>query len=498
MSVAQAECPQPSVCILSLSAIADDPRVRRQGEAFYRAGWRVTAVGLPGARSVHPDWPILSWDDSGPEAETGREQASGDLDPPQNALPPYDAVEAAQEPESGSLRRRLLTKLRASPPWAKAFLRPAWYCAIRLLQTALRLWQIAKLVRYLPIRLWYFFRSLPVIGRLHYASKLLAVRLRPALAPKMFWSSSGNIRGIYSCATRVSADVWLANDWTALPIAAKLAAEKGGVYGYDTHEFAAEEYAHQWKWRLWNRPLVCALERRFIQDAAIVSAVCAGIARLLDARYRLPRPSLVIRNTPRYEEAEFRPTGERIRVLYHGIVVPGRGLEAAIDSVPLWRPEFELAIRGPLNPDFGDALRARVANHGISHRVTLLPPVPMTQLVREARGFDVGFFPQPAHSPHYEFVLPNKFFEYVMAGLALCVSDLPEMAGLVRQYDLGVLIASIDPEAIAAAINSLGRERIDAFKRNALNAARELCWEKEAERMLYAYRGAVPKAIAAE
>ena len=48
-----------------------------------------------------------------------------------------------------------------------------------------------------------------------------------------------------------------------------------------------------------------------------------------------------------------------------------------------------------------------------------------------------------------------------MAGLAVCVSALPEMAALVRDHDLGVLVEGMEPEKIAAAINSLDRERID-------------------------------------
>src|SRR5687767_578363 len=51
---------QRRICVLALSRIADDPRVRRQCDTFHRAGWNVTAVGLPGARSPGPDWPILT------------------------------------------------------------------------------------------------------------------------------------------------------------------------------------------------------------------------------------------------------------------------------------------------------------------------------------------------------------------------------------------------------------------------------------------------------
>ena len=57
---ALAPAQRPAICVLSLSPIADDPRVRRQGEAFDRAGWTVIAVGLPGARSPEPGWRIMT------------------------------------------------------------------------------------------------------------------------------------------------------------------------------------------------------------------------------------------------------------------------------------------------------------------------------------------------------------------------------------------------------------------------------------------------------
>jgi glycosyltransferase involved in cell wall biosynthesis len=315
------------------------------------------------------------------------------------------------------------------------------------------------------------------------------------LAAKIFWRDPPILQ-LYKLAGAVDADIWLANDWTALPIAARLAQEKGGLYGYDTHELATEEYAEKLAWRLQQRPLVRAVEGRFIGEAKVVSAVSAGIARRLDELYSLPRPTLVLRNTPNYETCRFRPTGERIRVLYHGIIAPGRGLEAAICSVADWRPEFDLSIRGPENPQFTPLLRGRIAERCLEGRVALLPPVPMTALVREAAAYDVGFFALPAHSRHNEFALPNKFFEYIMAGLAVCVTDLPEMARLVREYSLGVILPSLDPMAITAVINTLDRETIDGYKHNALVAARELCWERESERLLTAYDAVLQQASA--
>lgn len=94
-------------------------------------------------------------------------------------------------------------------------------------------------------------------------------------------------------------------------------------------------------------------------------------------------------------------------------------------------------------------------------------------------------------------MLPNKFFEYVNAGLALCVSDCPDMAELLNRHDLGVLMKSTSPDDIARAINSLDRAGIDRFKRHSIAAAETLCWEAEQEKLLRACNQAIGRTVVA-
>jgi glycosyltransferase involved in cell wall biosynthesis len=404
---------RPVICILALSRINDDPRARRQGDAFWDAGWQVVGVGLPGGASPPPAWLMGQQGDDG--AETGDYRSDA----------------------HGSRRSELL---RGFGP-----------------------------------------------ARIHDGAYLLAARLGRSMACRSYWRLSADARDIYNRATRIEADVWLANDWTMLPVASRLAEEKGGFYGYDTHELATDEFADRLRWRFWKRPLVRAVERHSIGSAAVITAVSEGIAGRLRDLYALPRLPVVIRNTPVFESTPFRPTTAPIRVIYQGIVVPGRGLEAVIDSVCGWRPEFDLTIRGPGNASFLHALQRRISERGLESRVRLATAVPMTALVREAADFDVGLFALPRSSLHNEFALPNKLFEYTMGGLAACVTELPEMARLVRQYDIGVTIPKVESSAIAETINRLTAGDIDRYKRNALAAASELCWERESERLLASY-----------
>lgn len=415
-----------TICLLALSDIANDPRVRRQGDALYAAGWTVIGLGIPGSASDCPAWPVVT--------ESRDQNSLGDSSPSPGV------------PDVGPTRfLALRRRLRQSPVFQ---------------------------------RLWRFYLS-------------IRVRLRPAYALQVYWSHPDRKR-MYSAGAELKADVWLANDWIMLPLAARLAKEKGGVYAYDAHEFAVDEYAERRAWRLMERPFVRAIEGQYIGGAARVSTVSPGIAEGLRTRYALKQAPLVIRNTPTFHPVSFRPTGMVVRVLYHGIVVPNRGLEAAIESVPAWRPEFTLTIRGPGNPEYLSSLRERIAALRLEARVTLAPPVAMTELVRAATAFDVGLFSLPGHSLHNMHALANKFFEYVMAGLALCVTDLPEMASLVARYRLGVLIARAQPASIAAAINQLDRDAINEYKQNALTAARELSWDRESQRMVQAYEELLP------
>lgn len=418
---------KPIVGLVSVSPIADDPRVRRQGDAFHDLGWDVKAFGLQSKVESLPAWSIETPEDA------RRLQT-----PPTMPETKY---------ATAGLRRLAIASVAIAERFA------------------------ARANRHDEA----------------YNLRLMRVFFDKGLAETIYWTLNSTFWEIYALARRQKADLWLGNDWTSLPIIARIAGEQGVPYVYDTHEFAAEEFNERKLWRYTQRPIRLETERRFIRDAAVVTTVSTGIAERLQAIHGLSRKPLTVRSTPSYQKMPARATGERIRVLYHGAVWHHRGLEECIRSVALWRPEYELTIRGPVSDDYRQSLEAEIDKAGVRGRVEIVPPVPMTKLVQEASVFDVGLFALPGHSLHNEYALPNKFFEYTMAGLALCVSDLPEMAALVRDYSHGITFHGVSPGVIAAAVNELTRAKIDEMKRNALKAAQDLSWEEERMRMLRAY-----------
>jgi glycogen synthase len=123
------------------------------------------------------------------------------------------------------------------------------------------------------------------------------------------------------CAIRP--DVIHANDWPA-PIAMWGKQTTGARIVYDSHEFAREEHSESWLWRMLCRPHVCAIEAAGVHDADRVVTVSPGITRLLAETYSLAEPPLVVLNVPEYCTVETHPVGERLELLYHGLLASGR------------------------------------------------------------------------------------------------------------------------------------------------------------------------------
>lgn len=302
----------------------------------------------------------------------------------------------------------------------------------------------------------------------------------PPTADLMYWLSYARREALREL-KRFAPDLIIANDWRSLPIA--FAAKRTGTARilYDSHEFATEEFADSWRWNLLARQHVIRIEERYIREADAVVTVSEGIADALARRYTLPRPT-VVANTPVWHATPYRPTGTPINVLYHGAIVPRRGLESLIESVRHWPADFRLMIRGPAQGGFDRHLRGLA--EGLDERIVFAPAVPPDQVVSAAARADIGIFLLSNSTTHARFAMPNKIFEYMQAGLMVISSDLPEIRQVLETAGCGILLDRDTPHSIAACLAGLDPARIDACKKAALKRARDLNFEGEGAKLL--------------
>ena len=138
------------------------------------------------------------------------------------------------------------------------------------------------------------------------------------------------------------------------------------------------------------------------------------------------------------------------------------------------------------------ALETLVATEGIGDRVCILPPVPYDELLSWTASADVGLIVYDgSHSPNVHYCLPNKLFEYLMAGVPVVASQLEAVAEILDRYDVGTVTPSIEPEAVGRTLATLLEDatHLERMRQNALTAARsELRWDVESTHLLALYQ----------
>ncbi len=95
-------------------------------------------------------------------------------------------------------------------------------------------------------------------------------------------------------------------------------------------------------------------------------------------------------------------------MLYQGRYTDGMGLSEAILATRYLPTDVALVFRG--YGAYEDTMRQVIAREGLEDRVTLVPPVPMNDLVFSAVGADLGLVVYNPINLNNVYAAPNKLF----------------------------------------------------------------------------------------
>lgn len=265
-------------------------------------------------------------------------------------------------------------------------------------------------------------------------------------------------------------DLIHANEAIALPAAVRGAADTGARLLFDAHELSLD----QRKGRRLEHRLAAPLYRWLLETYAPRCDAMITVSPRIAAIYarELGVACGVVRNAPPYRAAPFRSTDPHcIRLVHHGMALRGRRLEDAIALVGALDRRFRLRLMlVPGSNGYVEELR-ELADRRAHGRVEFHPPVPADDVTDAIADCDIGLALVPPIDESYRLALPNKFFEYLMAGLGVLVGPSPEMVDICRQFECGFLAHDHTPQAAAALLGATSLEAIDRAKRGALRAA---------------------------
>lgn len=297
----------------------------------------------------------------------------------------------------------------------------------------------------------------------------------------------------FAAAYREDADVYDPRDAYPLMVAHWAAGLRRAKVVYDSDELNLDRNWAPSRNPVW-RFFMKRYESHYARKSAAVITSDHGRADVLAERYGVE--PVVLLNVPEKLEApdpdrEFRSRAigdKRYLLIYQGVLVPNRGLPEMIEAMR-HLPDCRLAIVG-----FGhieDQLKAQVREGSLEDSVVFFDAVPIEVLMRYTAAADVGVIPLVGSCLSYVLAAPNKLFEYMMAGIPVVATDLPDMAKVVREEHSGTLISDpTDPHSIAHAVRELldGWESLEDIGARARAAAlARYNWEAETFKLLEVY-----------
>jgi len=274
------------------------------------------------------------------------------------------------------------------------------------------------------------------------------------------------------------ADVYWSNDLDTL-LANHLASKwKNKKLIFDSHEYFTEvpELINRPKiQRFWKR-----IEQRILPQLKNVLTVSQSIADLYQQEYgidvKLMR-NVPEKNTTVFEVENLQVENKKI-IIYQGAINVNRGIDFMVKAMKyLDNCMFYLIGKGDISEDIAQLIKTE----NLSEKVKMLGEIPYEKLHSYTVQADLGLSLEEDKGLNYRFALPNKLFNYIHAEVPVLVSNLPEMANLVNQYQVGEVSKTQDPQKLAEEIEAIFGNHLNynLWKNNCKKAAMELNWETE-------------------
>lgn len=272
-------------------------------------------------------------------------------------------------------------------------------------------------------------------------------------------------------------DIILANDASAVPVAAELKPRRG--LHADIHEYATRQGEGNPVWERYSRPLVRWIVAEYVARADSVTTVSRGLAAEYSREFGI-EAKVVPNAAPYRPEYSVRPTArdEPIRLVHTGAAGRERHIEHMISAVARVNRDRPGAFIFDLYLIAGDAtyideLRDLAESQGAG-AISIEDPVPFDRIVPTLASYDVGVYVCPPTNFNLRYSLPNKLFEFVQARLGVVIGPSEDMRFYVDEHGFGVVSRDFTVPAQVETLRQLTPELVDELKARADVAAPKL------------------------
>jgi hypothetical protein len=266
-------------------------------------------------------------------------------------------------------------------------------------------------------------------------------------------------------------DIVIANNIESLPFAIKIS--YNSLIIFDAHEYHPEEFNDNLFWRIFHKPYLKYLCKKYIKYCDLFTTVSQTIANKYMGLYN--KEVYTITNAAQYFNLSPYQTIRKIKIIHHGAAIRSRRLEDMIDMAMMLEKRFEVYFMLTGGENYINQLK-RYASKNKS--IYFIPPVNSEKIIEYTNIYDIAIYILSPRNFNHINALPNKLFEFIQARLCLVVTPNLEMKNIVEKFRVGRVCSDYSPKTMAKTINSMSIEQIMNYKRACDYAAKKHNFQK--------------------
>lgn len=276
-------------------------------------------------------------------------------------------------------------------------------------------------------------------------------------------------------------EVVVCNDLATLPVGllAKIFQPTLKIV-YDCHEYQAHT-----RWiGPYKRRIVQLFESFALRFTAATIVVSPSIAKAYAEDYNIPEP-FVVMNCPPLKDSS--PTGllrkkigastDDFIILFQGGLTEGRGIEQMLEAFKqVTHSNLRLVYMG-----FGPLAAKIESSAKQDSRIALISAVAPSEVLAHSADANFGICFLIDDCLNHRYALPNKVFEYLMAGVPVLVNNLVEVRQLVDQFSVGIVIPELTSSEILRSLERLPDFDSKSFSAQLPELQRKFSWDQQAK-----------------
>ena len=252
---------------------------------------------------------------------------------------------------------------------------------------------------------------------------------------------------------------------------------------FDNKDYFPREFELHKSFMLLEAPYRKYIFRKYLNLTDGVISVSKGLQDLLKSEYGIE--SILLPNAQYYQNLNAQVCVDDISFVHSGTDQIDRGIFQLIDCQEF--KEYKSLDLYLINVDNQIKNISKRINNS-DYKIRLRKPVPIKDIVTTLNNYDVAIIFFPKESVNNYLSLPNKFFEAIQSRLMIIVNNVPDMANLVTQYDLGIVISSFSMGDLNDCIKNITPEIVMKHKRKVHEAAKVLCFENYEKDLLNLFK----------